>query len=91
MLYLLEKKEHNDRIMVCWGNKESNDSDMALHISILVKDVPPEHASVYSKHEWGYLEHSVGNIGTTQEAAELFSLFLQDIEQDNIWWSKLPL
>lgn len=82
---LLEERTFNDRTLIAWYNP--NDSVISLIITHLLEQ--PNELSKRSPYTtWGYVTHMVSGMYTCEEASEVVSLYLQDIENENAWWEK---
>lgn len=82
---LLEEKSINDRSLIAWYNPE--DGVISLAITNLT-DQPNEMSKRSPYTTWGYITHMETYMQTPSEAAEVVSLYLQDMEKDNFWWEK---
>lgn len=82
---LLEQVTINDRTLVAWYNP--NDGVISLCMFHLV-DQPNELSRRSPYTTWGYVTHFETAMYTSKEAAEVVSLYLQDIEKENFWWEK---
>ena len=82
---LLEEKTFNDRTLVCWYNP--NDSVISLMLFHLT-DQPNEISQRSPYTTWGYMTYAVSGMYTCEEAANVVSLYLQDMEKENFWWEK---
>jgi len=80
---LLEEITINDRTLIAWYNP--NDSIISLVITHLFEQ-PNELSKRSPYSNWGYITHMETNMYTCAEAAEVVSLYLQDMEKDNAWW-----
>lgn len=82
---LLEQQSINDRTVMVWYNP--NDEIISLMIFNLTEQ--PNKLSQNSPYTtWGYITHSETNISSCEEASEVVSLYLQDIENENYWWEE---
>lgn len=82
---LLERITFNDRTLIAWYNPGNN------IISIIITHLyeQPNQLSKQSPYTtWGYVTHFVQGMHTCKEAAEVVSLYLKDIENENAWWEK---
>lgn len=80
---LLEERTFNDRTLIAWYNP--NDSVISLIITHLCEQ--PNELSMRSPYTtWGYVTHFTTAMYTIKEAAEVVSLYLQDMEKENYWW-----
>jgi hypothetical protein len=80
---LLEQVSINDRSLVCWYNP--NDGVISLSLFHLTEQ--PNEISKRSPYTtWGFVTGMVSGMYTEREAAEVVSLYLQDIERENFWW-----
>ncbi len=82
---LLEQITINDRSLVCYYNPDSSVISLFLfHLT----DQPNKLSknSIYTT--WGYVTHFETKMYTPEEAAEVVSLYLQDIENDVFWWEE---
>ena len=77
---LLERKSVNDRTLICWYNPKEQQISLALFHTL--KNF--KGSSLYSR--WGYPTYYVGGMYTEDEAAEVVSLYIKDMEADNCWW-----
>lgn len=82
---LLEEKTINDRTVIAWYNP---DTDIISLMIAHLTDQPNELSRQSPYTTWGYVTHMVSKMTTCKEAAEVVSLYLQDIENDNFWWEK---
>jgi hypothetical protein len=80
---LLEEFTFNDRTLVAWYNDDTSNISLILtHLT----DQPNELSKRSPYTTWGYVTWMVSEMKTCQEAAEVVSLYLQDIEKENWWW-----
>lgn len=83
---LLERKSINDRTIICWFNPDDN----IISLCIFNLNEQPNELSKRSPYStWGYITHMVTQMYTPKEAAEVVSLYLQDMEKENYWWESL--
>jgi hypothetical protein len=83
---LLEQKSINDRTIVVWYNpQEAVISLIIFHLT----DQPNEFSKQSPYSTWGWATYYTSQMYTEKEAAEVVSLFLQDMESDNYWWEKI--
>lgn len=83
---LLEEKTINDRSLVCWYEEDTKQAKfMIFHLT----DQPNEISKKSPYTNWGYLTLLITGIYTLQEAAQVVSLYLQDMEKDNCWWENI--
>jgi hypothetical protein len=82
---LLEEKTINDRTIIVWYNPE----ERLISLIICHGFEQPNDLSKKSPYShWGYVTHFVTKMYTPKEAAEVVSLYLKDMENDNFWWEK---
>lgn len=82
---LLEQKTFNDITLLCWYNSD----DKVIQMSLFNLTEQPNELSQRSPYTtWGYLTHFVQSMYNEKEAAEVVSLYLQDMENNNLWWEK---
>lgn len=82
---LLEERTFNDRTLVAWYNPDDGIISLIItHYS----DQPNELSKRSPYTTWGYITHMVSGLYTCKEAAEVVSLYMQDIEKENAWWEK---
>ena len=80
---LLEERTFNDRTLLAFYSP--NLSSISLFITHLFEQ--PNELSLRSPYTtWGYVTHFVSGMYTSKEAAEVVSLYLQDMEKENYWW-----
>lgn len=83
---LLEEKTINDRSLVAWYCPDTSIISFVLtHIS----DKPNALSERSPYTTWGYITHLETKMHTAKEAAEVISLYLQDLEQENYWWENV--
>lgn len=79
---LLERQTINDRTLICHYNPDMEDFTITLfclhQTNALSRRV--------SESSWGFATKFITNISTTNEAAEVAGLYLQDMEKGNFWW-----
>ena len=80
---LLEERTFNDRTLVAWYNPNGN---IISFIITHLYEQPNELAKLSEYTNWGYITHFETGIYSYEEAAEVISLYLQDIENENAWW-----
>jgi len=83
---LLEQITINYRTLIAWYNPD--DSVISLMVSHLT-DQPNELSRRSPCTTWGYVTHMVTGMYTCEEAGNVVSLYLQDIESDNYWWENV--
>ena len=82
---LLEERTISDRTLIAWYNpNEKVISLIICHIS----EQPNQLSRKSPYSNWGYVTHFVTRMHTPKEAAEVVSLYLQDMENDRCWWEK---
>ena len=82
----LEEKSINDRSLIAWYNPESKDFSLVIfHLT----DQPNEISKKAPLSTWGFLTHYISGMYTAKEAAEVVSLYLQDMENDRFWWESI--
>ena len=80
---LLEEFTFNNRTLIAWYNP--NDGIISLLLTHLTDQ--PNELSRRSPHTaWGYVTYMVSGIYTCNEAADVVSLYVKDIEKENYWW-----
>lgn len=77
---LLERKSINNRTLIAWYNPI--DSIISIALFHLTENL--RNSSTYTN--WGYPVYFVTDMNTPKEAAEVVSLYLQDMEASNFWW-----
>jgi len=83
---LLEERSINDRTLVAWYNPD----DSIISFAIMHLTEQPNALSLRSSYTtWGYITHMESMMYTTSEAAEVVSLYLQDMENENYWWENV--
>ena len=71
--------------MVAWYNPdEKMISLMIFHLTERPNSISKR--SPYTT--WGYMTHAVSEMYKIEEAAEVVSLYLQDMEKENCWWEQ---
>lgn len=80
---LLEQVSINDRTLIAWYNPD--DGIISLMISHLT-DQPNELSKRSPYTTWGYITHMVTGMYTCEEAGNVVSLYLQDMESEKYWW-----
>lgn len=80
---LLEQVSINDRTLIAWYNPE--DGIISLMIGHLT-DQPNELSKRSPYTTWGYITHVVTGVYTCEEAGNVVSLYLQDMESEKYWW-----
>jgi hypothetical protein len=80
---LLEQRTINDRTIIAWYNPTTTNISLCLfHLTD-----QPNSLSLNSPYStWGYVTHMETGMYTCKEAAEVVSLYLQDLENGNYWW-----
>lgn len=82
---LLEEYTFNDRTLVAWYNSD----DGVFSLVLTHYDEQPNELSKRSPYStWGYITHMVSEMYTTEEAANVVGLYMQDMEKENFWWEK---
>lgn len=79
---LLELKKNHERTLICWLNTDDN----IVSIALFHKNEKPNalsHRVLLTK--WGYPTYFISNM-TTTEAANIVTLYLKDIQDENFWW-----
>ena len=80
---LLEYITINDRTLLCYYNGDLNQSGLLIfHLT----DTPNELSRRSPYATYGYCTHIVFNMHTLKEAAEIYGLYLKDINDENFWW-----
>ena len=80
---LLEQITINDRTLICWYNPD----DKIISLSLFHLTEQPNEISKKSPYTtWGYVTYLTTNMMSVSEAAEVVSLYLKDIENENAWW-----
>lgn len=80
---LLERFSHNDRTLIAYYNGDTEEFSLLLFIL----GQQPNELSMYSPEtSWGFVTHMVTKMYKVGEAAEVVSLYKQDLEKDNYWW-----
>ena len=82
---LLEKFTFNDRTLIAWYCP--NDSIISLIIANLL-DQPNELSKKSPYTTWGYVTHTVSEMYNCEEAANVVSLYMKDMENEIFWWEK---
>ena len=82
---LLEQFTSNDRTIIAWYNP--NDGIISLMLFHLT-DQPNDLSQRSPYTTWGYMTHAASHMHTCKEAADVVSLYLKDLEQENYWWEK---
>lgn len=83
---LLEEKTINDRSLVCWYEPDEKQAKfMIFHLT----DQPNALSKESPYTNWGYLVYHISGLYSTKETAEVVSLYLKDMENDNCWWENL--
>ena len=80
---LLEQKTINNRTLISWYNLNNQKISLFLFNTA---EQPNDFSKRVDKSLWGFPTYFVTNMMSTSEAAEVVSLYLQDIEQENYWW-----
>jgi hypothetical protein len=83
---LLEQCSINDRTILCYYNSNIKQSGIII-FNLTEQPNSLSKKSVYST--WGYVTYCVFKLNTLAEAAEVYGLYLQDMEKDNFWWENL--
>ena len=82
---LLEQITINDRSLVAWYEMDTE----SISLMLFHYDERPNDLSKLSPYTtWGYLTRSEEKMMSEAEAAEVVSLYLQDIENQNFWWEE---
>lgn len=82
---LLEERTFNDRTIIVWYNPNNN----IINLLITHLFEQPNELSKRSPYTtWGYVTHFETGMYTCKEAAEVVSLYLQDMEKEQYWWEK---
>ena len=80
---ILEKFTINDRTLLCWHSPNTETTSLSLfHLT----DQPNDLSKRSNITQWGYTTHHIPQFQSLPEAAEVVSLFLQDMEKENFWW-----
>ena len=79
---LLELKQINSRTLICWYNPNYGD----ISVNLFSNEQPNALSRRTTLSEWGYATKMITNLATPAEAAEVVSLYLQDMEKNNFWW-----
>lgn len=82
---LLERKTINDRTLIAYYNNDTKQFNLVI---FNLTEQPNELSQYSPETSWGYVTHMVSNMYKTEEAAEVVSLYLQDIEKNNYWWEE---
>ena len=83
---LLEEKSINDRTILVWYNPDTKViSLMLFHVS----DQPNELSKRSPDTTWGFVTFYATEMKTPKEAAEVVSLYLQDMEKSNFWLEEI--
>lgn len=83
---LLEEKTINDRTLLCYYNP----TDRTISLMLFHLTDQPNSVSKRSPYTtWGYLTFFTTNMMSEKEAAEVVSLYLQDMEKDNYFWESI--
>lgn len=80
---LLEEKSINDRTLIAWYAPEQK---MISLVIFNLTDQPNEISKKAPYSNWGFLTHYVSQMYTSEEAAKVVSLYLQDMESEKYWW-----
>ena len=80
---LLEEFTNSTRKLVAWYNP--NDGNFSLIITHL-HDQPNALSKKGHLTKYGYITNLITGMYTCKEAAEVVSLYLTDLQQDNCWW-----
>lgn len=80
---LLEWITINDITLLCYYNGDLKQSGLII---FNLESQPNELSRRSPLSTWGYCTHAVFNMHTLKEAAEIYGLYLKDIESDNVWW-----
>jgi len=83
---LLEEKTINDRTLLAWFNPNE---DMVSLMIFHVTDQPNEFSKRSPHTNWGYATFWASEMKTMKEAAEVVSLYLQDMENEKYWWEAI--
>lgn len=80
---LLENITINDRSIVVWYNEQDKSFNLMLfHLT----DQPNELSKRSPYTTWGYPTGMLNTLNSESEAAEVVSLYIQDIEKEDFWW-----
>ena len=81
---LLEQQTINDRTLICHYNPSVEDYTITLFCLYPTNELSKR----VSENVWGFATKFITNIYDVHEAAEVVSLYLQDMEKNNFWWEK---
>lgn len=84
---LLEKRTIGERTLICWYNESNKTSSLSL----FHKTKQPNELSKKSPQSklWGYVTHVATGMMSLPETAEVVSLYLMDMEKENVWWEEI--
>ena len=82
-MILLERRTFNGRTLLCWYNEDTYQANVCI---FNLEERPNSLSQRSTESQWGWMTHFIQNIETIPEAAEVVSLYLQDMEKDNFWW-----
>jgi hypothetical protein len=82
---LLEEYTFNGITILAYYNGELKQSGILL---FNYEKQPNELSKKSPNTHWGFVTHCVFNMHTLSEVAEVFGLYLKDIENENLWWEK---
>jgi len=82
---LLEIKSINARTLLCWINT----NDEIISVALFADEQECDEMDQKKLTEWGYPTHFVSNIIFIEEASQVVSLYLKDMEDKNFWWEKI--
>lgn len=82
---LLEQITINERSLVAWYEIDTK----SISLMLFHYDEQPNPLSKLSPYTtWGYLTRSEEKMMSEKEAAEVVSLYLKDIKEENFWWEE---
>ena len=83
---LLENYTFNDRTLIAWYN----DDNGVISLILTHYDEQPNELSKRSPYTtWGYVTHMVSQMYTCEEAADVVSLYMKDMESESYWWESI--
>lgn len=80
---LLEWITINDITLLCYYNGDLKQSGICI---FNLEEQLTELATKSPYSTWGYCEYAIFNLHTLKEAAEVYGLYLKDLQNNNLWW-----